>query len=98
LCRPRKEWVSCDRRAGRVDGLGGPDGVEVRMRKEVWGFVFAGMDERRKQAINMELGTEPRMVKMTGMMSMMSMMSMASMVGGRRIDWRSEHTDTDTHE
>jgi hypothetical protein len=44
LCRPRKEQVSCDRRAGRVDGLGGPDGAEVRMRKRVWGVVFAGMD------------------------------------------------------
>jgi hypothetical protein len=56
LCRPRKEQVSCDRRAGRagragrVDGLGGPDGAEVRMRKRVWGFVFAGMDGWKTQA------------------------------------------------
>jgi hypothetical protein len=52
------------------------------------------MGERRKQAISMELGTEPRMAKME--MKMMSVMSMASMVGGRRIDWRSEHTHTHT--
>jgi hypothetical protein len=49
------------------------------------------MGERRKQAISMELGTEPRMAKMK--MKMKSVMSMAS---GRKIDWRSEHTHTDT--
>jgi hypothetical protein len=47
------------------------------------------MGERGKQAISMELGTEPRMAKM----KMKSVMSMAS---GRKIDWRSEHTHTDT--
>jgi hypothetical protein len=44
----------------------------------------------------MEVGTEPRMAKMKMKMKMMSVMSMASMVGGRRIDWRSEHTHTHT--
>jgi hypothetical protein len=37
------------------------------------------MGGRRKQAISMALGTEPRMVEME--MKMMSVMSMASMVG-----------------
>jgi hypothetical protein len=75
---------------GRRARRGGGEDAEGTVRVCFCGDGWLG--ERRKQAISMGLGAEPGMVKM-----MIGTMGMAGMVGGRRIDWRSEHTHTLTH-